>query len=213
MDKFRIYEILVLMTVVGMICLFLHGCHSPFKGENTFIASPSYVVDGNLYVKKSDVKMDSARHLILKDKNVSLSNVPTNELRSLCEQGKILTTSEFASNITSYYNTLVSVLVGLFILFSIFGYYALNEKFKKELEEKEQGLEERLERVVKDKLSDSVTLRGAIISQLLSEVEDWGMTKDEAITLRSDVDKIKDDINTLYELNDELTTDRTVDDN
>ena len=213
MDKFRIYEILVLMTVVGMICLFLHGCHSPFKGENTFIASPSYVVDGNLYVKKSDVKMDSARHLILKDKNVSLSNVPTNELRSLCEQGKILTTSEFASNITSYYNTLVSVLVGLFILFSIFGYYALNEKFKKELEEKEQGLEERLERVVKDKLSDSVTLRGAIISQLLSEVEDWGMTKDEAITLKSDVDKIKDDINTLYELNDELTTDRTVDDN
>lgn len=212
MDKYRIYEILVLMTVVGMVCLFLHGCHSPFKGENTFIASPSYVVDGNLYVKKADVKMDSARHLILKDKNVSQSNLPTNELRSLCEQGKILTTSEFASNITGYYNTLVSVLVGLFILFSIFGYYALNEKFKKELEEKEQGLEERLERVVKDKLSDSVTLRGAIISQLLSEVEDWGMTKDEAINLKSDIDKIKDDINTLYELNDELT-DRTVDDN
>lgn len=212
MDKYRIYEILVLMIVVGMICLFLHGCHSPFKGENTFIASPSYVVDGNLYVKKADVKMDSARHLILKDKNVSQSNLPTNELRSLCEQGKILTTSEFASNITGYYNTLVSVLVGLFILFSIFGYYALNEKFKKELEEKEQGLEERLERVVKDKLSDSVTLRGAIVSQLLSEVEDWGMTKNEAINLKSDIDKIKDDINTLYELNDELT-DRTVDDN
>lgn len=107
---------------------------------------------------------------------------------------------------------MVSVLVGLFILFSIFGYYALNEKFKKELEEKEQGLEERLEHVVKDKLSDSVTLRGAIISQLLSEVEDWGLTKDEAINLKTDIDKIKDDINTLYELNDELT-DRTVDDN
>lgn len=69
-----------------------------------------------------------------------------------------------------------------------------------------------MERVVKDKLSDSVTLRGAIVSQLLSEVEDWGMTKNEAINLKSDIDKIKDDINTLYELNDELT-DRTVDDN
>ena len=88
----------------------------------------------------------------------------------------------------------------------------MNEKLKKELEEKEQGLEERLEHVVKDKLSDSVTLRGAIISQLLSEVEDWGLTKDEAINLKTDIDKIKDDINTLYELNDELT-DRTVDDN
>lgn len=212
MVKFRFFEILVLIVVVGMICLFLHGCHSPFIGENTFIASPSYVVDGNLYIKKADIKLDSARHLILKDKNVSQSNLPKNELRSLCEQGKILTTSEFASNITGYYNTLVSVLVGLFILFSIFGYYALNEKFKKELEEKEQGLEERLEHVVKDKLSDSVTLRGAIISQLLSEVEDWGLTKDEAINLKTDIDKIKDDINTLYELNDELT-DRTVDDN
>lgn len=212
MVKFRVFEILVLIVVVGMICLFLHGCHSPFTGENTFIASPSYVVDGNLYIKKADVKLDSARHLILKDENISHSNLPKNELRSLCEQGKILTTSEFASNITGYYNTLVSVLVGLFILFSIFGYYALNEKFKKELEEKEQGLEERLEQVVKDKLSDSLTLRGAIISQILSEVEDWGMTKDEAINLKTDIDKIKDDINTLYELNDELT-DRTVDDN
>lgn len=136
MVKFRFFEFLVLIVVVGMFCLFLHGCHSPFKGENTFIASPSYVVDGNLYIKKTDVKLDSARHLILKDDNVLQTNLPNNELRSLCEQGKILTTSEFASNITGYYNTLVSVLVGLFILFSIFGYYALNEKFKKELEEK-----------------------------------------------------------------------------
>lgn len=212
MVKFRIFEILVLIVVVGMFCLFLHGCHSPFKGENTFIASPSYVVDGNLYIKKADVKLDSARHLILKDDNVSQTNLPNNDLRSLCEQGKILTTSEFASNITGYYNTLVSVLVGLFILFSIFGYYALNEKFKKELEEKKQGLEERLEIVVKDKLSDSVKLRGVIINQLISEVEDWGMSNDEAINLKTDIDKLKDDINTLYELNEDLTN-RTVVDN
>lgn len=212
MVKFRIFEILVLIVVVGMFCLFLHGCHSPFKGENTFIASPSYVVDGNLYIKKADVKLDSARHLILKDDNVSQTNLPNNDLRSLCEQGKILTTSEFASNITGYYNTLVSVLVGLFILFSIFGYYALNEKFKKELEEKKQGLEERLEIVVKDKLSDSVKLRGVIINQLISEVEDWGMSKDEAINLKTDIDKLKDDINMLYELNEDLTN-RTVVDN
>lgn len=212
MVKFRIFEILVLIVVVGMFCLFLHGCHSPFKGENTFIASPSYVVDGNLYIKKADVKLDSARHLILKDDNVSQTNLPNNDLRSLCEQGKILTTSEFASNITGYYNTLVSVLVGLFILFSIFGYYALNEKFKKELEEKKQGLEEQLEIVVKDKLSDSVKLRGVIINQLISEVEDWGMSKDEAINLKTDINKLKDDINTLYELNEDLTN-RTVVDN
>lgn len=212
MVKFRIFEILVLIVVVGMICLFLHGCHSPFKGENTFIASPSYVVDGNLYIKKADVKLDSARHLILKDDNVSQTNLPNNDLRSLCEQGKILTTSEFASNITGYYNTLVSVLVGLFILFSIFGYYALNEKFKKELEEKKQGLEERLEIVVKDKLSDSVKLRGVIINQLISEVEDWGMSNDEAINLKTDIDKLKEDINMLYELNNDLTN-RTVVDN
>lgn len=156
--------------------------------------------------------MDSARHLILKDDNVSQTNLPNNDLRSLCEQGKILTTSEFASNITGYYNTLVSVLVGLFILFSIFGYFALNEKFKKELEEKKQGLEEQLEIVVKDKLSDSVKLRGVIINQLISEVEDWGMSKDEAINLKTDINKLKDDINTLYELNEDLTN-RTVVDN
>lgn len=73
-------------------------------------------------------------------------------------------------------------------------------------------MEERLEIVVKDKLSDSVKLRGVIINQLISEVEDWGMSKDEAINLKTDIDKLKDDINTLYELNEDLTN-RTVVDN
>ena len=36
------------------------------------------------------------------------------------------------------------------------------------MEEKKQKLEEQLETVVKDKLADSVTLRGAIINQLIS---------------------------------------------
>lgn len=69
-----------------------------------------------------------------------------------------------------------------------------------------------MEIVVKDKLSDSVKLRGVIINQLISEVEDWGMSKDEAINLKTDIDKLKDDINTLYELNEDLTN-RTVVDN
>lgn len=73
-------------------------------------------------------------------------------------------------------------------------------------------MEEQLEIVVKDKLSDSVKLRGVIINQLISEVEDWGMSKDEAINLKTDINKLKDDINTLYELNEDLTN-RTVVDN
>lgn len=79
------------------------------------------------------------------------------------------------------------------------------------MEEKKQGLEERLEIVVKDKLSDSVKLRGVIINQLISEVEDWGMSKDEAINLKTDIDKLKEDINMLYELNNDLTNRTVVD--
>ena len=169
------------------------------------------MVDGNLYIKKADVEIDSSRHIILK-KSPKYRTEEKEELRSLYAQGKILTTSEFASNITGYYNTLVSVLVGLFILFSIFGYFALNEKFKKELEEKEKGLEDRLEQVVIDKLSDSVALQRTIIGELRSDIEDWVITKDDALELKAAVDKIKDDIETLYELNDELITDRNIDD-
>lgn len=72
-------------------------------------------------------------------------------------------------------------------------------------------MEERLEIVVKDKLSDSVKLRGVIINQLISEVEDWGMSKDEAINLKTDIDKLKEDINMLYELNNDLTNRTVVD--
>ena len=211
MVKFRIFEFVLLAILATMVCLFVHGCHSPFRGENTFVASPSYVVDGNLYIKKADVEIDSSRHIILK-KSPKYRTEEKEELRSLYAQGKILTTSEFASNITGYYNTLVSVLVGLFILFSIFGYFALNEKFKKELEEKEKGLEDRLEQVVIDKLSDSVALQRTIIGELRSDIEDWVITKDDALELKAAVDKIKDDIETLYELNDELITDRNIDD-
>jgi len=38
------------------------------------------------------------------------------------------------------------------------------------------------------------------------------MSKDEAINLKTDIDKLKDDINMLYELNEDLTN-RTVVDN
>ena len=51
-----------------------------------------------------------------------------------------------------------------------------------------------------------------IINYILSDVQDWAITKDDAVVLKADVDKIKDDINTLYELNDELVTDRNIDD-
>ena len=111
MIKFRIFEFGLLAIVVTMVCLFLHGCHSPFVGENTFVASPSYVVDGSLYIKKADVQIDSTRHLVWCNRQISQFGSEKKKLKSLYEQGKILTTSEFASNITGYYNTLVSVLV------------------------------------------------------------------------------------------------------
>lgn len=62
--KYRIFEVVVLIVALTMVCLFLHGCHSPFMGENTFVASPSYVVDGSRYVKISEVKLDSVGHLM-----------------------------------------------------------------------------------------------------------------------------------------------------
>ena len=202
--KYRIFEVVVLIVALTMVCLFLHGCHSPFMGENTFVASPSYVVDGSRYVKISEVKLDSVGHLMWVGKDKWHSKVDKDDLQSLCEQGKILTTSEFASNITGYYNTLVSVLVGLFVLFSVFGYLALNEKFKKELEEKENELENRLVQTVKDKLSDSVILQNAIVEKLRSDVEDLMMTKDDAFSIKADMETIRKDINSLYELNEEL---------
>lgn len=210
MRRFRVFEVVVLIVALTMVCLFLHGCHSPFLGENTFVASPSYVVDGSRYVKISEVKLDSVGHLVWANKAKWHSKNEEDDLHSLCEQGKILTTSEFASNITGYYNTLVSVLVGLFVLFSVFGYFALNEKFKKELEEKEKELENRLVQTVKDKLSDSVILQNAIVEKLRSDVEDLMMTKDDAFSIKADMETIQKDINSLYELNDELMADRNI---
>lgn len=183
-----------------MTLLFLHGCHSPFKGENSFVVPPTYLVDGTQYLRKEDIVVDSVNRLVWNRKEKYVSKKQSDDLFELHNQGKILTTSEFASNITGYYNTLVSVLVGLFILFSIFGYFALNEKFKKELEDKEQELESRLLDIVKDKLSDSKTLQTSIINQIRSEIEDITISKDDMGDIVTDIDKIKADTNTLFEL-------------
>lgn len=209
--KFRFYEIGVIVTILIMVILFLHGCYSPFRGDHTFVASPSYVVDGSLYIKKADVKLNSKGQLMWNSKS-RLHTIPkTDEIRSLYEQGKILTTSEFASNITEYYNTLVSVLVGLFILFSIFGYYTLNDRFKKELEDKEKGLEEKLIQIVKEKLRDSKNLHSVIADQFRSDLEEWTFKKEDKMEIMADIDKIKSDINTLYELSEEfMSNDKSV---
>ena len=193
-----------------MTLLFLHGCHSPVKGESTFVVPPSYLVDGKQYLRKEDVAVDSAKRLIWNRTEKLEHSTQSDDLFELHNQGKILTTTEFASNITGYYNTLVSVLVGLFILFSIFGYFALNEKFKKELEDKEEELETRLLDIVKDKLSDSKTLQSSIIDQIRSDIEDFTISKDDIGDIVTEIGKIKADTNTLFELLNESSNQQTI---
>ena len=51
MSRFRVFEVVVLIVALTMVCLFLHGCHSPFLGENTFVEDLMMTKDDAFSIK------------------------------------------------------------------------------------------------------------------------------------------------------------------
>jgi amino acid transporter len=113
----------VLLGIVTLICLFSLNLHL----YNVAILKPK--LNDSINIQKNKVEL----------------------IQDLHNEGTILTPQEYTNNIVSYYNTSITLLVFLFILFSFISYFHLkflsNEQINKALEEKIKDSKE-MERII-----------------------------------------------------------------
>ena len=110
-------------------------------------------------------------------------------LNKMREKGELLSSDEFASRITGYYNTLVAVLTALFVLFTIVTYATIKSKFEAKFEDKARELENKQRQKIIDELrnmlNDSKRFDEVINSTIGGRLEDLLPTKEEVDDIAS----------------------------
>lgn len=112
-------------------------------------------------------------------------------LQEMRKNGELLSTDEFASRITDYYNTLVAVLTALFVLFTIVTYLTIRSKFERKFEDKAKELEDNQRKKIveelKSMLSDSKKIDEVIKSAIGGRIDDSMATKEEVDGIANDI--------------------------
>lgn len=183
LTKYHVYGCLIICV---MICIIVYMGLSAYKYPKIMIANPHYIVDGENYIQRNQIRVDKRTGYISFKDNISNKN---NE-DSLLKQGKILTLDEFAENISDYYNVLITALSSLFVLFSIVVYLYFGHKTKQEEDALSSKLEERILNRIENELRDSVELRDSFQASYKTSLE-------EKFVMHSDFDAISDIIKTL----------------
>jgi hypothetical protein len=146
---------IVVFAVLVVLSLFIFNLHSYKIG----ILNPSNI--------------DTAKY---KSEKIAL-------MQELENKGVLLTPQEFTNNIVSYYNTAITILVFLFILFSVISYFQIKVISTKQVQESlEQGLK------------DSITLRELLINAFSGQADDKYSTKDELQEIKDQISDLLDEI-------------------
>ena len=88
--------------------------------------------------------------------------VPEAELlNQLHQKGVLMTPSEYTGHLATYYDTLVAFLAILFVLFSVIGYFGIQNISRKEVAQ-----------VAKDVLNDSYELKTGLKTMIMGEIDE-----------------------------------------
>lgn len=142
---------------------------------------------------------DKAKVVFAESKQVDTMAINSAFLRKMHENGELLSSDEFASRITDYYNTLVAVLTAMFVLFTIVTYMTIKNKFEekyedkaREFEAKARDLEDKQRQKIVDELrsmlNDSKRIDEVINTAVGGHVDDQIATKEEVDGLTSDME-------------------------
>jgi hypothetical protein len=117
---------------------------------------------------------------------IDSAKISTDNLESMWElkrEGILLTPQEFTNNIVSYYNTAITILVFLFILFSVVSYFQIKVISTKQVQESlELGLK------------DSVTIQELIMKSFSGRADDKYSTKEELQEIKDQIEDILDEL-------------------
>lgn len=157
---------------------------------------------------KTLIVTDNLKNAIVESKHVDTLAINAAFLRKMREKGELLSSDEFASRITDYYNTLVAVLTALFALFTLVTYITIKSKFEEKFEDKARELEDKQRHKIVDELrsmlSDSKKIDEVIQTAIGGRIDDNIATHEEVDDLSNAVEINGKNITTLMMISDDL---------
>ncbi|WFE84173.1 hypothetical protein [Parabacteroides chongii] len=186
------------VTVI-MFLLVVCAFFEPFNYKSVYIANPNGVLIEN--------------NSIIND-TITCSRIEV--LKDLENKGLLLTPGEYTSHISSYYSTLVTFLIGLFVLFTVGSIYSIKitskkeiEDIKNELDNRESKIQDKLKSNIRDSLNellrDSISFKESVINALYGRIEDELVTVSDKEIIERKLSELEENINLLYETFDELS--------
>ena len=178
----RLLRVISGFAIVGVIlCLFI-GQHNKTWAQNSI-----YIVSDTVGLVKTNAVGAC---------NESTSDVMCRQLfEELRMQGALVTADEFASRVTSYYNTLVAVLGIMIAIFTFASYFLVNNFYKNEFDRERLNIKAKLEDTISKQiqhiLRDSLEVRRGITEAIRGDVEEDFVRADFADSILSKIEEIK----------------------
>lgn len=181
--------IVIALLAVGIAGMSISVWAKPYNSaHDTVKAIVKSVVD----TTQTFVITDKAKGVFEESKQVDTMSINSAFLRKMHENGELLSSDEFASRITDYYNTLVAVLTALFVLFTVVTYMTIRNRFEVKFEDKARDLEDKQRQKIVDELrsmlNDSKKIDEVIKTAIGGHVDDQIATKEEVDGLTSDME-------------------------
>lgn len=152
-----------------------------------------------VYMLNPEVALDSIQTMQLD----SLRCEHLEVLRDLESKGVLLTPADYTSHISSFYNSLIAVLVGMFVIFSIGSVYVMKATSKREIEDLKQEVKNETRNHILEQLNnllnDSIAFQETTVTALYGRIEDDIVTSDQMETVESTIEKLQNDIKLLYD--------------
>lgn len=171
------------------------------KPYNSSRDTAKAIVESVVDTSHSLIITDNFQDVFEESNQVDTMAINTVFLQKMREKGELLSSNEFASRITDYYNTLVAVLTALFVLFSIVTYMTIKNKFEEKFEDKANELEAKQRQKIVDELrsmlNDSKKIDEVIKSAVGGHVEDQIATKEEIDGLTTSMETYGKNITSL----------------
>lgn len=191
----------VAVILVGLIVL---TWISPINVAPVYMLNPEVVLDSIQTMQLDSIRCE---HLEV--------------LRDLESKGVLLSPADYTSHISSFYNSLIAVLVGMFVIFSIGSVYVMRATSKREIEDLKQEVKNETRTHILEQLNnllnDSIAFQETTITALYGRIEDGIVTSDQMETVESTIEKLQNDIQLLYdsftEIEEHLAANETISEN
>lgn len=170
-----------------------------------------------VYMLNPEVALDSIQMMQLD----SLRCEHLEVLRDLESKGVLLTPADYTSHISSFYNSLIAVLVGMFVIFSIGSVYVMKATSKREIDDLKQEVKNETRNHILEQLNnllnDSIAFQETTVTALYGRIEDDIVTSDQMETVESTIEKLQNDIQLLFdsftEIEEHLAANETISEN